>query len=194
MPILWDIGGVHVHLGESNGRARWQRRLALEDGALEQHLWTAIGSDGADRTEAIVARLAVALDLGLDDAETLLHDANDHWHPNVELNDFAIRLHDGGTPALAVANAGAAARWAMEAIVRIDRFTDGLVLSAEVGIEKPAPEIYLLALTDIGADPQDCIFIDDRQENVEGAEALGITGVLHTSNAETIAAVERWVG
>jgi putative hydrolase of the HAD superfamily len=197
MPILWDIGGVHVHFGEQQtGRRRWQQRLGRTELEFDQILWTAIGSDGRAGTSAIVDRLVDAFDdeLTAPDAHQLLHDANDHWHPDAELNDFAIRLHDEGTPSIVVANAGPAARWAFEAIIGIDRFADDLVLSAEVGVDKPDPQIYRLALARLGdPDPADCLFVDDLPENVAGAEALGIAAIRHTSNATTIEAVTRWL-
>jgi HAD superfamily hydrolase (TIGR01509 family) len=195
VPVLWDIGGVHVVLGESSGRRRWQLDLGLADGTLEQHLWTAIGSDGAAATDRIVDRLAVSLDLARSDAERLLHEANDHWHPNTELNDFAAALHDRGTPAVVVANAGPAARWAFEAVVGVQRFCDAVVLSAEVGLEKPDPRIFRLALAALGdPDPRTCVFVDDREEHVSSARRLGIKGVLHEANESTIRAVEAVCG
>ena len=193
MPLLWDIGGVHVHLGDPVGRRRWQQQLGLADGEIEQHLWTAIGGAGAAATDAIIGRLARSLDLDRLDASRLLHEANDHWRPNTELNDVAIRLHDEGVPAIVVANAGPAARWAMEVIVGIDRFADDLVLSAEVGVDKPDPAIYRIALARLGhPDPAECLFVDDRADNVAGAEALGLAAHLHTDNATTIDATDRW--
>ena len=193
MPILWDIGGVHVHLGDPIGRRRWQRRLGLGDGELEQHLWTAIGRRGAAATDAVVEDLARSLQLDRRDAEQFLTETHDHWRPNTALNELAIRLHDDGVPAIVVTNAGLAARWAVEAIVGVDRFADDLVLSAEVGVEKPDAAIYRLALARLGdPDPAECLFVDDRPENVEGARAVGIRAHLHTDDAATVDTVDRW--
>ena len=52
---------------------------------------------------------------------------------------------------------------------------DGDVVSCEVGVVKPMPEIYDLLLDRFSLDPKDTIFIDDRKENIEAAEAKGIT-------------------
>ena len=51
---------------------------------------------------------------------------------------------------------------------------DGDVVSCEVGIVKPMPEIYDLLLKRFGLDPAETIFIDDRKENVDAAAAKGI--------------------
>ena len=51
---------------------------------------------------------------------------------------------------------------------------DGDVVSCEVGIVKPMPEIYDLLLKRFELDPAETIFIDDRKENVDAAAATGI--------------------
>ena len=51
---------------------------------------------------------------------------------------------------------------------------DGDVVSCEVGIVKPMPEIYDLLLERFDLDPAETIFIDDRKENVDAAAATGI--------------------
>lgn len=54
---------------------------------------------------------------------------------------------------------------------------DGMVISAEVGVMKPKPEIYLLALKQLGVSPAESIFVDDFIENVEGARAVGMSAI-----------------
>ena len=56
---------------------------------------------------------------------------------------------------------------------------DATVISGDVGLHKPQPEIYLLGAERIGVPPERCVFVDDLRENVEGAEAVGMAGVLH---------------
>jgi putative hydrolase of the HAD superfamily len=54
------------------------------------------------------------------------------------------------------------------------------VLSHECGIEKPDAEIYLLAAQALDAAPEDCLFVDDKAANVEGARAVGMRAHLFT--------------
>jgi putative hydrolase of the HAD superfamily len=56
---------------------------------------------------------------------------------------------------------------------------------------KPEPEIYRAVLRVLGASPGEVIFLDDRPENVAGAEALGIRGVHFTGPDEARAALAR---
>lgn len=58
------------------------------------------------------------------------------------------------------------------------RHFDEEIISCEVGLVKPEREIYELLLTRYGLRPEETIFIDDRQENVDAAAELGITPFL----------------
>ena len=71
---------------------------------------------------------------------------------------------------------------------------DTLVISGEVGMRKPQPEIYLLAAERAGARPEDCVFVDDFSVNVEGAEAVGMKGIVHEDARTTIATLEEVLG
>ena len=71
---------------------------------------------------------------------------------------------------------------------------DVAVISGEVGLHKPQPEIYLLACERLEVEPGDAVFVDDLRENCAGAEAVGMTAVLHRDPAETIAQLERLLG
>jgi HAD superfamily hydrolase (TIGR01509 family) len=54
---------------------------------------------------------------------------------------------------------------------------DEYVLSFEVGFMKPHPQIYKEALKKAGFPARECVFIDDREENIEAAAKLGIKGI-----------------
>jgi len=71
---------------------------------------------------------------------------------------------------------------------------DAIVISGEVGLHKPQPEIYLLACERLGVEPADAIFVDDLRENIAGAEAVGMAGVLHREPLATIAQLENLLG
>ncbi|QTD57824.1 HAD family phosphatase [Parasphingorhabdus cellanae] len=56
-----------------------------------------------------------------------------------------------------------------------DHFQD-IVISGEENLVKPDAAIYELALNRFGVSAKQCLFVDDRLDNIEGAEALGIKG------------------
>jgi putative hydrolase of the HAD superfamily len=55
---------------------------------------------------------------------------------------------------------------------------DRLILSYEIGHIKPSAEFYLACADAAGAAPAECLFIDDLPENVEGARAVGMPGIV----------------
>jgi putative hydrolase of the HAD superfamily len=71
---------------------------------------------------------------------------------------------------------------------------DGVVISAEVGLHKPQPEIFLLGAERAGVPPEECVFVDDLRENCVGAEAVGMTTVLHRGAETTVPELERLLG
>jgi putative hydrolase of the HAD superfamily len=71
---------------------------------------------------------------------------------------------------------------------------DAVVISAEVGMRKPESRIFQLAIEQIGLRPEECVFIDDIEENIVAAEAVGMVGVLHRTAGETSARLTELLG
>lgn len=71
---------------------------------------------------------------------------------------------------------------------------DGVVISGDVGMHKPQPEIFLLGAQRAGVAPEQCVFVDDLRENCAGAEAVGMTAVLHRGADETLPHLEELLG
>jgi len=68
---------------------------------------------------------------------------------------------------------------------------DATVISGEVGIRKPDPQIYAMAAEAIALPPEACVFVDDLPGNLKPARALGMATVHHTSAEETVAQLEK---
>jgi putative hydrolase of the HAD superfamily len=73
----------------------------------------------------------------------------------------------------------------------LEELFDAVVISGEVGLHKPQPEIFELGAERIGVDPSDCVFVDDLRENCAGAEAVGMTAILHRGSAGTLPQLEK---
>ncbi|HWF74823.1 MAG TPA: HAD family phosphatase [Solirubrobacteraceae bacterium] len=71
---------------------------------------------------------------------------------------------------------------------------DGVVISGEVGVRKPAPEIYALGAERIGLAPSACVFVDDLPFNLTPAAELGMATVHHRRTTETVDELERLLG
>lgn len=71
---------------------------------------------------------------------------------------------------------------------------DAVVISGEVGLHKPDPEIFHLGCERVGLAPEECVFVDDLKENCAGAEAVGLTAILHRGAETTLPELERLLG
>ncbi|MEK7177578.1 MAG: HAD-IA family hydrolase [Patescibacteria group bacterium] len=67
-------------------------------------------------------------------------------------------------------------------VYKLDKYFDVKVVSSLEKMVKPNKEIYLLALNLLKLKPNETIFIDDRQYNVDGGEKVGIKSLLFTTN------------
>lgn len=74
------------------------------------------------------------------------------------------------------------------------RLFDATVISHEVGLRKPDPAIYKLALDALGIDAPAAVFVDDMQPNIDAAAELGMSTVLHVDHATTAVAVAELLG
>jgi putative hydrolase of the HAD superfamily len=79
--------------------------------------------------------------------------------------------------------------WGMSGYPR-DRFEelfDVVVISGEVGLRKPDPAIYELALQRLAVPAARCVFVDDYPGHLDPATSLGLTTILHLSPEQTLA-------
>lgn len=71
---------------------------------------------------------------------------------------------------------------------------DVVVISGEVGMRKPEPEIFHHTLELMGRPPGDCVFVDDLPHNITAAAELGITGVRHVTYESTLVELQSLFG
>lgn len=76
----------------------------------------------------------------------------------------------------------------------LDELFDAIVISGEVGLHKPQPDIFLLGAERVGLAAEQCVFVDDLRENCAGAEAVGMTAVLHRGPERTLPELTRLLG
>jgi epoxide hydrolase-like predicted phosphatase len=67
---------------------------------------------------------------------------------------------------------------------------DAVVISGEVGMRKPEPEIFLHTLDLLGLSAPQCVMVDDLPRNIHAAVDLGFVGIRHTSYASTAAELD----
>ncbi len=76
----------------------------------------------------------------------------------------------------------------------LDPLFDAFVISGEVGMRKPDPEIFHLTTKTLDVEPKRCVFVDDHPGHLKAAQETGMTTVLHRTPQETIAELEDLLG
>ena len=175
--LFWDVGGVLL----TNAWDRTQRTSALQHFHLDEVEF----NDRHDMVVSSLERGKITLDEYLD--RTVF------YRPRPFTRDvfkqFIFSLSHADDASLAVARSVArSGKYLMSTInneskelnaYRIQTF--GLhdifslfVSSCYVGLRKPEPGIYKLALEITDRNPEECVFIDDRPLNLESAQRLGM--------------------
>ena len=66
----------------------------------------------------------------------------------------------------------------IEQKLELSAFLEWTFVSCRTGLRKPDQRAYLHAAEHLGVDPTQCVFIDDRNENIEAAQSVGMAAVL----------------
>jgi putative hydrolase of the HAD superfamily len=101
--------------------------------------------------------------------------------PDEAMLDGVRALRARGVPTALLSNSWGDALGYDRAL--LEELFDAWVISSEVGLRKPDPEIYELAAEGVGLAPKDCVFVDDLPGNLKPALALGMATVLHRGDA-----------
>jgi putative hydrolase of the HAD superfamily len=83
------------------------------------------------------------------------------------------RMRERGHRTVIVSNCSWGTRVSVERL-GLDRACDAVVLSCEVGVHKPEPGIYRIALDTLDVAPEAAVFVDDQTAYCDGARELGI--------------------
>ena len=192
--VLFDLGGVLAVPGDGSALAAWAAGHGLGTDEVLAHQRTAIGPvwEGGRTISDIHARLAAACGIEVDELPALLAALHDEVLDK-RLVAFLRSLRPRHRTGIVANNGDDARRWVIERLGLSD-LVDTVVISAEEGVAKPAPEIYLGAARRQGVAPTACVFVDDTAACVEGAAAVGMTAVRHRSTDVTLAELRGILG
>jgi putative hydrolase of the HAD superfamily len=178
--VIFDLGGVLVRAPDRKNRLAWERELGLKHWESEEIVFNSpmgtMAQSGKITDEELWTWVGQRLDLNHDQ---LVEFRRDFWADDV-LDDELARLVRGiqrGHQTALLSNATGRLRHVLEEDYQLTDAFDVIVISAEEGLMKPDPEIYIRTLQRLGCQPQASIFIDDTKENIAAATRLGMNGV-----------------
>jgi putative hydrolase of the HAD superfamily len=129
--------------------------------------------------------------LGVSDTNGLVDRLFAHMAPDEQMVAAVRAARRAGVRTGLISNSWGAGRYDRDAFPEL---FDGVVISGEVGLHKPEPEIFRLGAERVGLPPEECVFVDDLNENCAGAEAVGMTAILHRGVERTLPELERLLG
>lgn len=189
--VIFDFGGVLA----SNGRPTdFTRRFPGHDaGALQRALMgdPSIDSDHPwhrlERGEITMAetrdhsRSALA-ELGVDMPAMPTNEQTSapvfSFQPNEPVVQLVHDLREAGIKRGVLTNNVREFRDTWRSMLPFDELFDDIVDSHEVGMRKPNPQIYQLALARLDASAATTAFLDDMAANVEAAVGVGMVGIV----------------
>jgi epoxide hydrolase-like predicted phosphatase len=195
--VFWDLGGVLVRTEDRSKREQWEHRLGMEPRQLDRLIFggeagrkAALGEFSVEEVWESVRR---ELDLSQAEAQQL---AQDFWQGDdldEELVAFIRGLRAQFLTGL-ISNAWLELREMLESHWHIDDAFDDLVISAEVGLLKPDPAIYRLALERLNVEANRAVFVDDFTQNIAAAADIGMHAVHFTSPKQAVIDVNELIG
>jgi putative hydrolase of the HAD superfamily len=111
--------------------------------------------------------------------------------PDGAMVEAVRRAHAAGIRTALVSNSWGVHRYPHD---MFSELFNGVVISGEEGIRKPALRMYELGAERAGVPPEQCVFVDDLPFNLTPAQGLGMTTILHTAAETTIPELERLLG
>jgi putative hydrolase of the HAD superfamily len=179
---------VILRTHDQSGRERWEKRLGLEPYGLAELVFEGemgrLASIGKCSVEEVW--VWVADQLGVEQYERGELE-KDFWRGDRvdrDLETFIRSLRPQFKTGL-ISNAWPDLRQELENDWNIADAFDDLLISAEVGIAKPDPHIYQIALTRLDVAASEAIFVDDFEKNIDGARAVGMHAV-HFQDPEQV--------
>jgi HAD superfamily hydrolase (TIGR01509 family) len=175
--LVVDWGGVLMITVDHSPRLRWDQRLGLAPGSVENAVFGIDDWRAAQRGEIPPAdywqTVGKHLKLSADQLAAFRVDFFSMDQPNIPLVDLLRRWHTAGLAVGLLSNNSADLHVRIDDLGLADLF-DAQVISADTGILKPDPAAYAAILSRLNVSASQSFFIDDFAENVEAARAAGM--------------------
>ena len=198
--VIFDLGNVLVdydHQRTLNALASVSDLSITEMAALFREVSHAAGIGQLDAQE-LYEHLVRAAQLTRHFDQITFDQFVDLFAAGISRNETAIayalslQQRTGVTVAVISNTNGAHVRWLDQHVPELAQL-DLVMMSNEVGMLKPDPAIFHLALDLLELPAAHCLFVDDLAENVAAAQNEGMFGITHTDWSTTRPTLERWL-
>jgi putative hydrolase of the HAD superfamily len=198
--VLWDFGGV-ILSSPFEAFARYEREHGLPGGFLRQlnatnpdtNAWARL-----ERSEVDLAGFAELYEAEADaaghrvDAGAVLALLSGELRPTMV--QALRRIRERGLTQACLTNNVAGTEAVRPELAEVMSLFDTVLESSKLGVRKPDPRFYDLALDAVGVAPTEAVFLDDLGVNLKPARALGIRTIKVVDPANALAELEAVLG
>lgn len=180
--LIFDCFGVLYHgsLGHLREQLPPDRRQELMDLNMSSDY-------GYISHEEYVERAAVLIGMSTDELQSIT--AKQHIR-NEPLVNYIRQIKSQYKTAL-LSNVGSDVMNTLFSPKEQAELFDTVVLSSDVGMTKPNPDIFRLAASQLGVGVEECVMIDDLLSNVQGAEQVGMKAIAYSTIDQMQYALDR---
>jgi epoxide hydrolase-like predicted phosphatase len=184
--IIFDFGGVLVRTEDYTPRHEWDKRLELPTGSVERavhhsDIWVRaqLGRVTEKTYWLGVAELLYIRRDQLDLLDQLRKDYFSGDRLNYRLINLIRDLKQDGYQVAILSNDSVQLETKLREELQIYDLFDKVLISAFMGVMKPDPTAYRVALQELRIAPHETVFIDDSLTHIRGAQTLGINTILY---------------
>ena len=201
--VLYDFGGVFT-LSPFEEAEKWGRELGVSGERLLEiifgpyhedtdHPWHRVERGEMSLLDAREEIIRIGAEENIDtDLFKIFARMSNADGARQDILERALAIKECGYATALVTNNANEFRERWMAMIPTGKLFDVIVDSSEVGIRKPDPRIFEMALDMLGGlRPTSSLFLDDLETNVEAARRLGIHGIVVQSDpSETLEALD----
>lgn len=195
--VVFDYGMVLTGSPDADAHDAMVRLTGLTPERFEELYWADRHAYDEGKLNGVTFWQKFARDSGLSLSPDQIHELNAldarMWTTqNPVMVAWQAKLKQGGLRTAILSNMGDAVLASIERSFPWIHNFDVQVWSYQLGIAKPDPAIYTHVLRQLQTAPQETLFLDDKQVNIDAALALGMRGILFSTveelRAELVAA------
>lgn len=184
--VIFDYGKVLSLSADEDAHRELVSTTGLPLAIFEQHYWINRDLYDAGGLTGLAYWKKIARDSGTEfSEEQLAHLVATDTRMWLNLNEpmiaWAGQLKNAGFRIAILSNLGEALVEHMVTKVEWVKRFHHATWSSQLNIVKPNPAIYLHTVERLGVKPEQALFLDDKEENIHAAEALGIHGIKFTN-------------
>jgi epoxide hydrolase-like predicted phosphatase len=194
--IIFDLGGVLLRTADFSPREQLASSIGIDCDELEELVFGGESGVRAQKGEISVEEHLEYVRNKLGSSQEDFKEVLDIFFAedvlDFDLVNYVRNLHIMYNTAL-LSNSTSDLRERIAKKWHFEDAFDSMIISGEVGVSKPDPRIFRLALDKLGVNADEAIFVDDVADNVDAAKAAGMNAIQFKTPAQVRREIEQFL-